>query len=353
MKEQQQYVPEHQGSRTRLTGQELIDLFCVQLGSNPSENSQKKKTSREVIKGIAEASKKHIGRKLPGSILNNHGAYSLSEEGLRVVEATAQAISVLTSFPDQVRLPEMSGEREMLARILINALVDAYGKIHIITPVCPDYGKDAAFYRSMGGQIGSEARAAIIASQLLHQYLPNFGIYPHTYILVADTEDDKPEILANCAEGDVNKYHASCQASARAITNALREVPRVTVSTFSEALGDNFRTKQYAYEDKIRSEMRRDLKFRNLVTDIAQTRVARHSQILNRPEYDFELTIRYMAQYAALGSIARAIPTPAVLMNYETPNRAYFNAAVNRHSAIQLSADDMRVIPVLGTVRGR
>ena len=76
----------------------------------------------------------------------------------------------------------------------------------------------------------------------------------------------------------------------------------------------------------------------------------RHSKILGRKEADYELTIRYMAQYAALGTLARRLEEPAILLNYPTPNLPFYNAATFRDAEFSLTDDDLRVVPIMETV---
>ena len=57
-----------------------------------------------------------------------------------------------------------------------------------------------------------------------------------------------------------------------------------------------------------------------------------------------------MAQYSAMGSLLRSIDAPLVIMNYTTPNKAYYNAAayIDRRLTVREN-DAYKVIPVLGT----
>lgn len=335
-----------------LSGGDLVSLFGQDKDvKNNSFQPRTAGVSREVIKTLATDTRNHLQKMFPGVIENRNGQYKFDETTHTLITRVGNVIRSLGSHGEILRLPDTNPERSALTRTMVDSLVDHQGEIFFMAPVCPDYGGNENFYRTMGGGISKEAQAAINATRHIMETFSANGFVPRVAILVADTEDDSPEILANCAQGDVLKYKESCNASAQAVRIALPE-ENVEVRTFTDALGDDFRTMQYAYEKKIRSLMDSDQYFAKIVEAMGVSRTDRHGQILGRKEQDYELTVRYMAQYAALGSMGRRSIKPAVFMNYDTPNRAFYNA-VAKHKDLVLSEEDRIIMPVIGTVKGR
>jgi hypothetical protein len=142
-------------------------------------------------------------------------------------------------------------------------------------------------------------------------------------------------------------------ASARSIEAALAGIPFVKVGTFTELLGHAFKERQYKYEALIRESAGREGRLGAEIREVSSKRAQRHFQILGRVEANNELTIRYMAQYAALGSLIReteSLLTPVVI-NYETPNIPYFNIG-RYHGILRKGEDNPEILPVMvSTVR--
>ena len=220
--------------------------------------------------------------------------------------------------------------------------------IHIIAPVCPDYGSDDLFYQAIGGGISPEAEGAIYASLALQKVSKMQKGDVKVAIAVADTEDDIPEIINRCAGGSVDTYKDSCQQSVNAIVRALGKRSKISVGTFTQFFGDEFRQKQYQYEDVMRARMVTDCTFAELVEKTSMVRTSRHAQILGREEINAELSVRYMAQYAALGTLLRSMPGITLGLNYPTSNRRFFNSG--KYFGIELSENDSKVVPILGSI---
>ena len=89
-----------------------------------------------------------------------------------------------------------------------------------------------------------------------------------------------------------------------------------------------------------------------LATKIVATSKARehrYLQILGREERNNELTVRYMAQYAALGSLLREHHDGSVILNYDTPNLPHFN--IGLYSGLSRpNSSDAEAIPGAGVV---
>lgn len=302
--------------------------------------------SKDVLKELNVSIRECLGKTFPGEVINNNGKFSFSERTQGLASNIFPVIKIFDDNPGSVRLPEYKSERYGLVRVLINSLTNTDGRFQIFCPVCPDYGKGSDFYRTMGEGLSPEARAGVESTKVLLNLLPEVGLKPKVTILVADTEDDLSEIIENCAAGDVELYKSKCQRSVNEICEVLGGLD-VCVDTFTHGLGESFRTTQYLFEQVFRENSSGS--FVNLVKSSGRERSEKHSQILGRSEANFELTIRYMAQYAALGHILR-VDDLAVLMNYQTPNRKFYNAAINVNRSLILDDRDYKVVPVIGTV---
>lgn len=330
-----------------LTGIQYLNLFIPKGGL--------KGVSLEDLKGVARAVRRRIFSlsQIQGLVGNNQGSYIFGGSSKDIVLSVSKAMSTLIASPEVIKLPETKPERLRLAEMFVEARINERGRLRFIAPVCPDYGKGVRFYQTIRGGISPEAIAAINASKVVLRNLSQAQFDPSIEILVANTEDDVPEIIERVVGSDVEIYHEKCLASAEAIRQRVKD-ERVKVGTFLNAFGARFREYQYQYEVMIRSIIKTDAKIRNEVFRVGNQRDERHSQILGRSERDLELTIRYMAQYAALGSLIRQQDGLVVLMNYQTPNRQYFNAAYNKNPYLRLSEDDMtKIIPVMGTIAKR
>lgn len=302
--------------------------------------------SKDVLKELSVSIRQCVNETFSGEVINNNGKFLFSERTQGLVFDILSVIKVFDQNPDSMRLPEYKSERFSLVKVLVNSLSNAGGKFQIFCPVCPDYGKGSNFYKTMGEGLSPEARAGIEATKVLLNLLPEIGLKPKITILVADTEDDLPEVIKNCAGGDVELYKNKCQRSVNEVCEVLSGL-EVSVDTFTHGLGDDFRTTQYLFEKILKENSNGSLA--GLIKSSGSERSEKHSQILGRSENNFELTIRYMAQYAALGHILRA-DDMVVLMNYQTPNRKFYNAATNVNRSLILDGRDYKVIPVIGTV---
>ncbi len=295
---------------------------------------------------MGQEARGYISRQRPGSILNNKGTFYASSEAIDVMSKVGEVIQGIASSSDSIRFPLYKEERSELIKQLIDAYLDK-SPVKIIAPACPDYGEGQAFHSRVGSGIGKEAEAAIRATMALDSLLVQSGIDFSIEILVADTEGDHEDILRRCSGGDLVNYLGACNRSSLDIASSVEGL-HAQASTFTQRFGNLFPLTQYAYERLIKAKLVNDNSFKEEVARIGESRKNRHLLILDREEIDFELTLRYMAQYAALGSIARDMDTPVMFLNYDTPNRLYYNAGFFR--GITLSQRDQTVIPVLGTV---
>lgn len=338
--------------RVIVSGDQMIQMFSSAKTSFMLE-PRKASVAQETIKVMVRDVRRKLGEMYPRQIESSSGSFVMNEHVFNTLKNISEAALSITDHSDTLRLPETNAERKEFIESVADSVFDEKGII-FVAPVCPDYSKGELFYREMGEAISPEAQAAISAVKTLSEHFPKTKISTSFLLLVANTEDDKPEIIKNCVNGDIDRYKKMCEGSAKGIRNKLQEIDNVQVSTFTDVLGDTFRETQYVYEEKIRKSMESKDKFRAEVVSIGDKRSQRHSQILGRKEEDYELTVRYMAQYAALGSLAKRSAQRIIFLNYETPNRLYFNAAINRNKDIALSEKDIqKTIPVLGTVRGR
>ena len=295
---------------------------------------------------------RYLSRRTPDDcVLNRAIGYQISDKAGEVLRSVGRIIGVIAASPSEIRLPDTNPERTAFVGMLLDQKISrGEKKIKIIAPVCPDYGQGDQFYQNIKGGISPEAQGAIKAARVLSRVLFSEEIDYEIAILVADTEDDKPEIIARCAQGDINRYKASCQESVGEIQAKILNA-QTRVNTFTGLFGDRFRKRQYEYEDFIREKAKSNPKLSAEIASVSAGRSDRHRQILGRPEVDHELTVRYMAQYAALGSIGRELGESVVFLNYDTPNRVYFNAGLNK--GISLRPDDTRAVPVLGSIVNR
>lgn len=303
---------------------------------------------RYVMRTMQRSVRGQLGRRLPGEVVMAAGRSTYSDYAEGLCFKVMSFLYGIASAKDSVRLPVTNLEREVFARMLVDQVTIGGDALNFIAPVCPDYGGGESFYQRIGGGISPEARGAMQAVSYLQALLKASSIEANFQVLVADTEDDIQEIISRTAEGSVEGYKGSCQESVEEISRSFFGVSQTKVSTFSEFLGNKFRVTQYVYEERIRQKMSEDIAFAEEVAGISIKRADRHRQILGRDERNCELSVRYMSQYAALGSIARGMGTPVVFLNYETPNRAYFNAY--QYKKIGLIDQDERIVPVVGTV---
>lgn len=309
-----------------------------------------------MFKKMSQKVRNEIARRFDGGILFDKGVFYLAPQPLAITQAVAGLTAMIGVDGEVINLPS-STEREKelvsLGSLLVTSLLEHQGHLRFITPVCPDYSQEssASFYQTIGEGISSQATAAMRAAVYIKQVFPEYGFDPKVDILVADTEDDIPEVMDRCVNGDPKIYKNRCLASVDAIKGELNGTGNlVEVTTFTEGLGGQFRQTQYEYEDVVRRLRTTNSKFDQEVQKLGDMRKERHSKILGRREVDYELTIRYMAQYAALGTLARRLEEPSILLNYPTPNLPFYNAAAYRDPQFSLSEADLKVVPIMETV---
>ena len=278
---------------------------------------------------------------------NHTHTFSLSEiqQMLRIGSIFAR----IDACKGSVSLPKTKLEMLAFASRLAAALKIAQ-EVTIFAPVCPDYGKGSDFYNTIGRSVSPEANSAIRALETLSPILSGkeFGLsLPFSVkILVANTETDVKEIIQKCAGGNIEAYNTACEGSAEEMRGRLRSVQGVHVSTFTGFFANSFRERQYAYERLIRGRMTTDACLAERISATSRTRERRYEQILGRQERENELTIRYMAQYAALAGLLRSHQKGSVILNYDTPNLPHFNIGLNSGIKMQDEPSD-DAMPVL------
>jgi nitrogen regulatory protein PII len=279
-----------------------------------------------------------------GHVENRNGEYVFSGEAKHAIHAVSGALAALLTAPTVVELPREKSERKAFTEALVDSAFHYDGKHTIYAPVCPDYSRGSDFYKNIGTGISPEARGAINATRILTGEYSKYLI-PKVKILVADTEDDIQDVMQNVVAGQITVYKARCEASAQSIREDLSDVSKsVEVMTFTQCFGRSFRIEQQNYETYIRQGIAIDEALRAKVQSLMVARAERHAQILGRIEIDGELTIRYMAQYMALGSLLSG-ESRTFVMNYPTPNREYLNPAKN-----PFYTEKIKTVPILGTV---
>ena len=197
-----------------------------------------------------------LGRKFDSGVVFDKGAFHMAPEPLRITKLVAGLTST-AGASEVVNLPnntEREKELISLGSLLVTSLLEHRGRLRFVTPVCPDYSQESSvsFYQTIGRGISPQARAAIRAAEFIEQVFPQYGFDPKVEILVADTEDDIPEVMERCVDGDPQIYKARCLSSVGAIRSELNGTGNMTdVTTFTQGLGGQFRQTQYQYEDLI------------------------------------------------------------------------------------------------------
>jgi hypothetical protein len=302
--------------------------------------------SREVLKGMKQTAIRHLNRRLPEECMMGKGGYYLSNHGEELLRYMGELIGSLSRSSNIMRLPDYKEEREALTRTILDYVINPNETILFFTPVCPDYQRSSQYSpRLIGDGISSEANAGIKVNHLIKKIFPDART--PSLILVADTEYDNRDILNTCANGNKEFYSQQCLYSAQKIKDRLLEESYIDVVTFSDYFGDSFHERQHAFEDRIDDSRKGDNKLQLQLSKISETRRERHANILGRQERGEELAIRYMAQYAALGSLMREKTSSSIAINYSSPNKEYYNLAT--HSGVHFSPVDTLIIPVIGS----
>lgn len=304
---------------------------------------------------MAQAVRNKISFEFPNGIKLEKGVLYVTQEPFKLIQAISGLIAELLQDTNTIELlngTEKENELLALGNTLLESLLFHEGKIKLIAPVCPDYAQESsdAFYQTIGSGVSPQANAAIKASQIISHIFPQYGFSPSIEILVADTEDDLSEVMHRCVNDSPQEYFGRCLTSSQAIQQQVEELPSVTATTFTQALGNDFRITQYAYEGLIKDVFINNPRFARELQKMGDLRGDRHAKILGRAEVDYELTIRYMAQYAALGSLSRGLGVPTILLNYPTPNLTFFNAVLHKDPALSLSQADQQVLPIIETI---
>lgn len=299
--------------------------MLVDFENKPTRFPGDKEINRHVLRSIATH--------MPGSVVFDSGRRRVSESAAGVQRDVLQLCQEIVQRSQDLRLPDSKPMRREFVDVLVRSRVDDL-PIRILNQVCPDYG--------LSGGISKEAEAGVRASQALQDI---FGDDVSQTVLVADTESDIPEVVERHG-GNPELYLAACRESVEAISLTL---PGVEVTTFTEYFGDRFHECQYNFEALIRTEMDTTPGIGYYIRRTSLERRAKHAAIIGREEKDYELSVRYMAQYAAFGSLVRQEEAGGiVLVNYSTPNRAFYNFA--DETGLALHDSDQGVLPVIGSI---
>jgi len=302
---------------------------------------------RDQLKEIVDSVRKSIKQILPDAAEDKGGMYAFTGKGSEIFQKAGLAVARILQNREIVRIPDSKPERNALGQLLVDSLVNHQGKLIFVVPVCPDYASDRG---SLGGSLSAEAKAGIAGLKAAVDSFRSAGFDPRGVLLIANTEDDMSEIISYSAKGSTRYYQDQCLSSVKEAQHYFDKEPAITVGTFTDFMGDSFRTGQYDFEKQIRKTMAQDVKFEERVRKIGNDRKDRHRGILNRSEEQYELTVRYLAQYASLGKLLREVTTPVIALNYSTPNRVYFNPHLI-HESLGDKSDN--VIPIFGTVRSQ
>lgn len=319
-------------------------MDAVLLDSNIQNAKYDRNKFEKILKGgIAAAGAQ------PNAIKLDRGRYYVDKKEMAVLKKLGNFVGVILNNADKAVLPEYSGELIALGKMLAQYGRGELDRLHFICPVCPDYGAGSEFYQQLRTGISPEGMGAINFVGIL-SVLKERGIDATASILVADTEDDLSEIIDRTVKGNTLLYSANCQKSVEKIKEKVSGLPVKTLSFF-DYFGDSFRQQQYLYQELLGNVRKTNNGVRAQITQTGGSRVERHSQILGRREEDFELTIRYMAQYMALGAIVKkeASFKNTILANYPTPNRKFFNSHTNVDPELSINQLDQIVVPVMGT----
>lgn len=192
-------------------------------------------------------------------------------------------------------------------------------RLQFFCPVCPDYSMRYALRCG----ISPSARQGMEYAKAFSAGLQEAGIDAEFCILIADTEDDLPEVLARLTNGNLAEFSRRCRSTSDSINGALVNQQNMYASAFSDYFGPAFRHQQYIYEKQIHDGGL----FAKFVEHTSKTRQNKYKEILGRDERQGELTIRYAAQYAALSTLLRQKfgEDKLVIINYPSPNIQFFN----------------------------
>lgn len=217
-------------------------------------------------------------------------------------------------------------------REFVNGLVS--GKIQFIGVGCPEYLEN---YR-LGDGISAETQLYLNNVPLFTALVSSSGVEIEGKLLIANTEDDMPEVLQRLTGGDGKEFTDRCARSVSRIRDNLNSDglrnPRIEVGLLLDFM-PGFRQRQYHQESLIRLAMVHDQRLRKRVQTISEQRAEKYQEILGREERSNELTIRYVAQYQVLGKclkeLTRTTGTTFIIFNYSTPNLEEFNSGFRGH----------------------
>lgn len=238
---------------------------------------------------------------------------------------------------------------EALVRTVTESLA-ARKKQQVFAPSCPDYQHDGRMYTF--GELGSDVSLlGMCQIEFAEKFLPKLGLYgiPYDYVvLTADFEvNDKAMLKINgvTREAAMQRVKGTIEATGNYLRGLLelQNGSVVRSAGFMEEFPD-FMERQGLYEAHIARLVETDRHFRRFVEEIHEGRNNLYNRLF--PEAVLKglmpRTVRTMAQYSALGDIARA--RNAMITSHRTLNIPAYN---NQKLSLEAENGAFCRVPVL------
>lgn len=237
---------------------------------------------------------------------------------LRLVEQASQ--SEMPAFEGLV-LPLGRKQPTQLLGILL-----AKDTLDVMLPVCAPAPKSPQSFKPT---LTPEAIAGIRTANVLSSvFADTVGVDVRPIVMLANTETDIEPVMDRA--GGAERYLEICGETALTIADQLQKPAIAT--TFSDYFAERsgkiggFHALQYEAERTVRERMSSDQQYLAKLQNISKLRASKHCLILGRQEHDNELSVRYAAQYTALGDHIRESKELDAVCNYPTPNNSFYNA---------------------------
>jgi len=195
-------------------------------------------------------------------------------------------------------------------------------KINFVGTSCPDYLENY----TLGSGVSEQSHIYLDNVPNLVRVLKEYEIEVSGDLLIANTEDDMPDILNRLTDGNRDEFFSRCSQSVERINAEINNLglgEEIRSGLLLDVVSD-FRERQYEEEGKIRIEMERGVNQDDFILATSIERREKYEEILGRKERDHELTVRYLAQYLALEGYLRDMIRRTgevyLLINYQTPN---------------------------------
>ncbi|MBI2575500.1 hypothetical protein HYV82_06470 [Candidatus Woesearchaeota archaeon] len=245
----------------------------------------------------------------------------------------------------------LAGKPDLEALVrTVSANLAAKRPVQIMAPSCPDYKHDGSVY-TFGGLGDDVSLLGTYQIEFAERFLPILDMHGIPYdlsVLTADIEiEDDFTLTVN------NVRHEEALRRVRATISATGEYlealitpqngSKVRSAGFTDEFGD-FSARQEQYEAHIKNAMENDAKFRKFVNEVHEGRSGLYERLYHRSSLSELLprTIRTMAQYAALGDIARS--RNAIITSHRTLNVPAYN---NPKLALEKPCGTLIRVPVL------